>query len=71
MDNSVRSLFVSCLKAGCSKALEGFLVWGYVLSNPQLDQDHYYMLWIHFPKTTLFTQFTGLSTIGVKVIAGG
>uniref|UniRef100_UPI0020FFF7F5 hypothetical protein n=1 Tax=Vibrio splendidus TaxID=29497 RepID=UPI0020FFF7F5 len=71
VDNSVRSLFVSCLKAGCSKALKGFFEWGYVSVNPQLDQDHYYMLWIYFKKSTLFTQFTGLSTNGVKVIAGG
>ncbi|CAH6867246.1 hypothetical protein VCHA30O60_240040 [Vibrio chagasii] len=71
VDNSVTSLFVSCLKAGCSKALSVFFEWGYVLVNPQLDQDHHYMLWIYFLKGTLFTQFTDLSTNGVKVIAGG
>ncbi|CAH6824709.1 hypothetical protein VCHA50P415_170040 [Vibrio chagasii] len=48
-----------------------FFEWGYVLVNPQLDQDHHYMLWIYFFKGTLFTQFTDLSTNGVKVIAGG
>ncbi len=43
VDNSVRSLFITCRKAGCYKARELFFSWGYVSINSQLDQDHYYI----------------------------